>query len=360
MDDEIKELMNSITSDFEISITTGYSGFLASDLIYSAPNYVSAINETVAMDFAHVFSYLGKRSLVVMKNAGLNESLLPIINSCILGVNAGLVLWVVDDLKVAGSEILQNSYELIKLLGIKPMIPKTYEELYSMTRESYINSEKNKIPQLILLTNKLLGSKISYERKKHPNNCLASKEKCVLHPKTARKFMTNFNKHKQIATPMFPLLIKQEFTHKRLISTKYESLFSLVRKLNFDVAIGDFGTYTLAEGSIINYGLHYGGAVACGVGAVLANKKPIVFVGEGGFTSGFEAILEVLRKNIKLKIILIENGGISEKEEVNIDLIKLCNQIGINSVRIKESEIDKITQLLKREDVILIAVDYSK
>ncbi|MEK7166186.1 MAG: hypothetical protein AAB874_05265, partial [Patescibacteria group bacterium] len=60
---------------FDISITTGYSGYLASDMLYSAKNYVPAINETVAIDFAHIHSYLGKRSLTIMKNAGLGRKI---------------------------------------------------------------------------------------------------------------------------------------------------------------------------------------------------------------------------------------------------------------------------------------------
>ena len=70
--------------------------------------------------------------------------------------------------------------------------------------------------------------------------------------------------------------------------------------------------------------------------------------------------MELIRKKAKLKIILIENGGISKSEEVGLDLVQICNNLGISATRIKESEIKKISRLLQKEKLTLIEIDYCK
>lgn len=350
------DFMKSLVADFEIALTSGYAGYLASDLLYASPNYISAINETVAVDFSHIYSYLGKRTLLIMKNAGLNEALLPIVNSHLLGTNAGMVLWIVDDLDVEASESCQDSRELIRLLGTTPKKPNTWAELYSMTREAYLNGEKVGLPQSLIISNALFESEITFRQDTLKNKSLASKEICILHPKTAEKFMNKFNQ--KTTSALFPALTQKGPTIAKLEPSTYVELFTILKKQKFDLFIGDFGTYTLAKGSPIKYGLHYGGAIASGVGASLAGIKPLVVVGEGGFTSGFEASLELIRKKPEIKIILIENNGISGQEDVGIDLTKICESLNISSKRITSTELDLLPKLLGAKGPCLIAVNY--
>ncbi len=328
MSEHLKKLVDSVVSDFDVAMTTGYAGYLASDLLYSAINYIPAVNETVAVDFAHMYSYLGKRSLLIMKNAGLNEAFLPIVNSCVLGTNAGMVIWITDDLAVKGSEMAQDSTSLIKLMGIKPLKPKNLNQLYVLTRKAFTISEKRNIPQVVLIKESLFNSNFSCERKALKNTSVESKELKVLHMKTAQSFIDSYSKRRQIRTPLLPR-VKTEGPVSKFSSDIYKDLFVEIDKAQFDLVVGDFGTYTLAPNSPVRYGLHYGASIASGIAASKIGKKTLVLVGEGGLTSGFESIFELLRKKVDFKIILIENGGISKTEDVGVDLSNMLGQLGI-------------------------------
>lgn len=355
---EIKGFIEAVIKDFNISITTGYAGYLASDILYSAPNYVSAVNETVAVDFAHVHSYLGKRSLVVMKNAGLNESLLPIINSCILGTNAGMVLWVIDDLLAEASEIAQDSSKLIKTIGIKPVRPKNWKQLYQYTRKAYEVSETRKIPQIIIINNNLFGSPIEYIASPLTDVNIPSKSMSVLHPNISKGYIDIYNKHRQTVTSMFPKIKEKTAFTGKLNTTVYSDLFKSIPRDEFDIVIGDFGTYTLAEGSVIRYGLHYGSAIACGIGAEITGMKPLVFVGEGGLTSGFESVIELVRKKTNMKIILIENGGISKQEDIGFDICEMLKNLKIPVEKVLSTEVSRLPELMKRDGLLVVSVQY--
>jgi len=174
-----------------IRFVSGYSGYMASNFLSQFPNVVQAINETSAISMAHVSSYLGTRSLVIMKNAGLNEGALPFRNACDLGINAGMIIVFTDDITADMSENQQDSrnyYELGKTLLLEPKSPK---ELYDMAKEAVKLSERFKLPILIRITNALNNSKwkeeIPKERtsKTKTKRAVKNQNKWVLHPKTA-------------------------------------------------------------------------------------------------------------------------------------------------------------------------------
>lgn len=355
---QLKDFTHAITKDFNVAITTGYAGFMAADILYSTENYVPAVNETVAVDFAHMYSYNGKRSLVIMKNAGLNQSLLPIVNSCVLGTNAGMVIWVIDDLLAEASEIAQDSVLLVKTIGIRPLRPKNWKQLYEYTRKAYEISESRKIPQIIILNNGLFHSRMEFTSRALKDSNSPSQTISVLHPNISKRYLDLYNKHRQTRTGMFPKIKdKTEFTGK-LNTSMYLDLYKSIPVSEFDIIIGDFGTYTLAEGSVIQYGLHYGSAIVCGVGAELMGKKPLVFVGEGGLTSGFQSVIELIRKKSNIKIILIENGGISKQEALGFDVSEMLVNLKIPLVKILNSEVSKLDSLLKKDGLLVISVQY--
>lgn len=357
MAQHLSKLVDSIVSDFDVAITTGYAGYLASDLLYSATNYIPAVNETVAVDFAHMYSYLGKRSLIVMKNAGLNEAFLPIVNSCVLGTNAGMVFWITDDLAVKGSEMAQDSTSLIRLMGIKPLKPKNLNQLYFLTRKAFIASEKRNIPQVILIKESLFDSNFSCERKALKNASVESKELKVLHMKTAQFFIDSYSKRRQTRTPLLPR-VKTEGPISKFSSDIYKDLFTEIDQAQFDIVIGDFGTYTLAPDSPVRYGLHYGASIASGMAASLIGKKVVVLVGEGGLTSGFESIFELLRKKVDFKIILIENGGISKTENVGVDLGNLFGQLGTEREIFNSKDLNGLSKKLQEVGLKVFVVRF--
>lgn len=443
-----------------VKFITGYAGCIASSFLNELGNITQALNESVALDMAHVYSYLGKRSLTIMKNAGLNQAALPFRNICDLGVNAGLVIIVTDDVNAEMSENRQDSriyFEVGKTLLLEP---KTPNQMYKMVREAYRLSEHFKLPILIRVTNSL-GDKNNVQevkREKADTKVSSKREnnqlKWVLNPLTAGDLNKNhekrykaienyvekspFNeihigsgeavmfsqalsknereilkKHSSfMAVSTFPVprkkildfvgkvpsfevidsidsgestlfneisialgniksekIIDREYGWRGLHVTNktslfnYTSLFELIKNRKTGLIVGDFGSYTLARGSPIEYALHYSGAIASAVGAVLAGEKNVyAVVGDGGFSAGIEGILEAERKKVKLNIVVIENGGIYKKEKINLDLKEVALANGATyAKRVHISELSKkdFDEMESHKGIAVLLVDYT-
>ncbi len=438
---------------------SGYYGTIASSFMKEFPNIVQALNETVALDMAHIHSYLGKRSLVIMKNVGLNEAALPFRNICDVGVNAGLIIVVTDDISVDMSENKQDSRVYAELGKTLLLEPKSPSELYEMVYEGFKISEVIQMPILLRITNALNNNEfyedvsrkkktsVKFRRAKFDQsqwvlNPMNTEKVIKLHSKRYRQILSlveksKFNnikgKHGKIgciysqalipkereilekydsifSVGTFPLpkqktkdfinknksleiidsgesilvnemsrvisdlkinkLIERDYKWRGLRMTvnskwfNYTSLFYLIKERNPSIIIGDFGSYTLASESPIEYALHYGGAIACGVGAFIAGEKNIyVVVGDGGFSSGIEGLIEASRKNARLNIIVIENFGISKKENINLDLEKIALGNGATFVkRVSVNELNNkiFDELESNGGISVLFLDYSK
>ncbi|MDD1677786.1 MAG: thiamine pyrophosphate-dependent enzyme [Methanomicrobiales archaeon] len=93
---------------------------IAADTWYTVPGYpvsrlaelVGAemvVNEKVALEYALGDSLVGRRSVVIMKNVGLNAGADPLVNATTQGLRAGVVIIAGDDLQVVGSQNAQDS-----------------------------------------------------------------------------------------------------------------------------------------------------------------------------------------------------------------------------------------------------------
>jgi TPP-dependent trihydroxycyclohexane-1,2-dione (THcHDO) dehydratase len=51
-------------------------------------------------------------------------------------------------------------------------------------------------------------------------------------------------------------------------------------------------------------------------------KKAYCIVGDGAYLFSIKGIIEAIRNNLNINIIVIENGGVGKKEKLNIELIK--------------------------------------
>ena len=435
-----------------IEFVSGYMGYIASNFLAQFPNVTQAINESTAIAMAHVNSYLGKRSLVIMKNAGLNQGALPFRNACDLGVNAAMIIIFSDDVTADMSENQQDSrryYDIGKTILFEPKSP---GELYQMIKEACKLSEKIKLPILIRVTNALDNKhwmeEIPEEKLKITRIKRAKRDQSswMLHPKTAdglaakhkKKFKeilkyvekSRFNTILGNGNPIciysqalvesekekladFKTIIKigtfplpQKKIQSRIKNNKnvtiidtgegfleeeikesygknlkvteivrnyppleinqhlaYNFLWKLISGRKPSFVCGDFGSYTLSKGSILEYSLFYGAAIASGVGAALAKEKKVyVVIGEGAFTSGMENLFEAIRKKVKINIVLIKNKGISDKEPINLDILEICKQKGIDYV--KEVDYTQLTnkhleQMEKVKGVSILIIDYS-
>jgi Indolepyruvate ferredoxin oxidoreductase, alpha and beta subunits len=92
----------------------------ASDARYTVPGYPISrlaeltgaeivVNEKVAIEYALGDSLAGRRSVVILKNVGLNAGADPLVNATTQGLRGGVVVVAGDDLDVVGSQNAQDS-----------------------------------------------------------------------------------------------------------------------------------------------------------------------------------------------------------------------------------------------------------
>lgn len=418
-----KNAMQAIRAAFKDAkgeFVSGYPGYLASSIIREFPEFRDSISERSAMSLAHMHSYLGKRALVVMKNAGLNDAALPFRNACDLGTNAGLVIVVSDDAQGKMSENKQDSRFYSDVGKTLLLEPKTPGEAYKMTVEGFRLSEKYGLPVLLRVTNAVSNPFITenIERKKlekRKRRAKKSQSRWVLNPLTASDITrrhkqryeklveyaeeSEFNResgegksgvvYSQAISPKqkkltdgksvfeigtFPLpkeklkrfnqkveslevldegegfleqkvcsvlsnvqpqnIAQRQNAQGHMANVDYSSLFKLVKQRRAGVVVGDFGSYTLARESPVEYGLHYGGAISSATGANISGvKKVYAVVGDGGFTHGVSGLAEAVKQRADINCVVIDNGGISGKRPTGMNLNKLARGNGATFVR---------------------------
>jgi len=93
---------------------------ISADRTYTVPGYpitglakiLSAelvVNEKVALEYALGESLEGRRSVVIVKNVGLNACADPLVNATTQGLRAGVVVVAGDDIDAQGSQNVQDS-----------------------------------------------------------------------------------------------------------------------------------------------------------------------------------------------------------------------------------------------------------
>ncbi|MDV2481604.1 indolepyruvate ferredoxin oxidoreductase [Methanoculleus sp. Wushi-C6] len=83
-------------------------GYPVTDLVASAGAALT-VNEKVALEYALGDSLSGRRAAVIVKNVGLNACADPLVHATAQGLRAGVVVVVGDDLRAAGSDVVQDS-----------------------------------------------------------------------------------------------------------------------------------------------------------------------------------------------------------------------------------------------------------
>lgn len=126
---------------------------------------------------------------------------------------------------------------------------------------------------------------------------------------------TNFAEQK--VRFLFGSTITQSFTGDKpdnsngyIISTNYRKLFEIINKEDW-LCVGDLGEYTMDDLNTINACLCFGSALSVGAGLrISTNKEIFVVIGDTSFLhSGKNFIPELIKRNVKINLIVIDNGG---------------------------------------------------
>ncbi len=112
-------------------------------------------NEKVALEVVLGASMTGRRALTAMKHVGLNVAADSLMTMGLVGVKAGLVIAVSDDVGFSSSQNEQDSRFWGRFVHLPVLEPADAAEAYAMTREAFALSERHQVPVLLRLTTRV-------------------------------------------------------------------------------------------------------------------------------------------------------------------------------------------------------------
>jgi indolepyruvate ferredoxin oxidoreductase alpha subunit len=145
-----------------VRVVTGYPGTPSSEILptVSAHNpgniHVEwSVNEKVALEVAAGAAMAGARSMVTMKQVGLNVAADPLMSLAYLGVKGGMVVVVADDPGPISSQTEQDTRTFGLFSKLPVFDPATPEEAYEMIIDAFELSERYGTPVLFRPTTRV-------------------------------------------------------------------------------------------------------------------------------------------------------------------------------------------------------------
>ena len=147
-----------------VKVAAAYPGTPSSEILETLAKFKDiyaewSINEKVAMEVGIGASYGGARTLVSMKQVGLNVASDPFMAAAITGVNAGLVVITADDPGIHSSQGEQDNRHYARLSKVPMLEPSDSQEAYEFMAAAYEISELFDTPVLVRTTTRVSHSK---------------------------------------------------------------------------------------------------------------------------------------------------------------------------------------------------------
>nr|WP_314463105.1 thiamine pyrophosphate-dependent enzyme [uncultured Clostridium sp.] len=159
--------------DAGVTFVSGYPGTPATEVVETVYKnktddiYVEwSVNEKVALEVAAGAAYSGCRSMVAMKQVGLNACSDPAMNLSYIGVRGALVIVVADDPGPISSQTEQDTRNFALYSKIPLFDPSSPEEAYTMTQKAFEISEKYGTPVILRPTTRVCHSYAGVSRNK--------------------------------------------------------------------------------------------------------------------------------------------------------------------------------------------------
>ena len=146
-----------------VNLAAGYPGTPSSEIIEFIAKYKDktgtyvewSVNEKAAVEVAAGASFAGSRTLVTMKQVGLNVASDPVMCLSYVGVKGGMVIVVADDPGPISSQTEQDTRNFAFFSKIPCFDPSTPLEAYEMVQQAFELSEKYNTPVLLRPTTRV-------------------------------------------------------------------------------------------------------------------------------------------------------------------------------------------------------------
>jgi len=145
-----------------VGVVTGYPGTPSTEILETITKrnpghiYVEwSVNEKSALEVAAGAAYAGLRTMVTMKQVGLNVASDPLMSLAYIGVKGGMVIVVADDPGPISSQTEQDTRNFGFYSKLPVFDPSSPEEAYLMIGDAFDYSEKYNTPVIFRPTTRV-------------------------------------------------------------------------------------------------------------------------------------------------------------------------------------------------------------
>lgn len=153
-----------------VNLVAGYPGTPSTEILETIAKqndgsiYVEwSVNEKAALEVAAGAAYAGARTLVTMKQVGLNVASDPLMSLAYVGVKGGMVIVSADDPGPISSQTEQDTRHFARFAKLPVFDPSSPEEAFQMIQDAFAYSEKYQTPVLFRPTTRICHGCVSLE-----------------------------------------------------------------------------------------------------------------------------------------------------------------------------------------------------
>lgn len=180
-----------------VNVVSGYPGTPSTEILETVAKnndggiYVEwSVNEKAALEVGAGAAYSGARSLVTMKQVGLNVASDPLMSLAYVGVKGGMVIVSADDPGPISSQTEQDTRHFGQFAKLPVFDPSSPEEAYQMIKDAFEYSEKYSTPVLFRPTTRVCHGCASVEiadsfEKHIPEGFIKDTMRWVIFPRTS-------------------------------------------------------------------------------------------------------------------------------------------------------------------------------
>ncbi|GAW92539.1 indolepyruvate ferredoxin oxidoreductase subunit alpha [Calderihabitans maritimus] len=253
-----------------IDVATAYPGTPSSEVFMAlakmAPEHgfyaEYSANEKVALEVAAGAAYAGARSIVSMKQVGLNVAADPLMSLAYIGVKGGLVLVVADDPGPHSSQTEQDTRKFGQFAKLPVFNPGTPQEAKDMTLAAFETSEKLGLPVILRPTTRTChvcqDVEVGEVRKSKKVIRFEKDPKWVIMPKLSYLKHQELNVKYLKAAEMFETSPFNESLirgNQGIITTgvSYNYVMEALEILGENLSVLKIGTYPIPEKMVTNF-----------------------------------------------------------------------------------------------------------
>lgn len=221
-----------------VNVVSGYPGTPSTEVLETIAKhnkgdiYVEwSVNEKAAMELSAGAAYTGARTMVTMKQVGLNVAADPLMSLEYIGVKGGMVIMVADDPGPISSQTEQDTRTFAMFSKLPCFDPSSVQEAYEMIQDAFSYSEEYHTPVFFRPTTRVCHGYASVTvkeesefKKNIPEGFVKDSKKWVIFPKLSYASHTKIEERNEKLSDVFSgyggnFIVNRDSTVRKGIAT---------------------------------------------------------------------------------------------------------------------------------------------